>query len=148
MYRSLQRHAPGTRLWVLCLSRSSCRADGDELAWHHRRAVAGFEAADPKWRRRDARARSNISSRLRRPDAPRDDARGRGRVTISMATCISSPPAPIYDELREASVAIIPHRYAPNIGRLQRFGTYNVAGWANADGCRHRLWQENASGGP
>jgi hypothetical protein len=34
----------------------------------------------------------------------------------------------MYDELRDGSVAIIPHRYTTRIARLRKFGTYNV-GW-------------------
>jgi hypothetical protein len=40
-------------------------------------------------------------------------------------------PEPIYEELRQASIAIIPHRYAANLGRLAHFGTFNV-GWVGA----------------
>jgi hypothetical protein len=37
-------------------------------------------------------------------------------------------PQTVYDELRDASVAIIPHRFTPKIERMRKFGTYNV-GW-------------------
>ena len=40
-------------------------------------------------------------------------------------------PETIYAELQDAAVAIIPHRYAARIGRLRKFGTYNV-GWVGA----------------
>ena len=40
-------------------------------------------------------------------------------------------PAIIYEELEDASVAIIPHRYPPKLARLRKFGTYNV-GWVGA----------------
>jgi hypothetical protein len=37
-------------------------------------------------------------------------------------------PEAVYSELTEATVAIIPHRYAPNLTKRHVFGTYNV-GW-------------------
>ena len=40
-------------------------------------------------------------------------------------------PEPIYGELAGRCLAIIPHRYAPNLARLRQFGTYNV-GWVGA----------------
>jgi hypothetical protein len=40
-------------------------------------------------------------------------------------------PGIIYEELRDAAVAIIPHRYPPRLARLRKFGTFNV-GWVGA----------------
>ena len=37
-------------------------------------------------------------------------------------------PDAIYDELHDAAVAIIPHRYPPKLAKLRKFGIYNV-GW-------------------
>jgi hypothetical protein len=42
-----------------------------------------------------------------------------------------APPKIIYDELENAAVAIIPHRYPSKLARLRKFGTYNV-GWVGA----------------
>ena len=56
-------------------------------------------------------------------------------------------PEPIYGELaRCRRSAIIPHRYAPNIGRLQRFGTYNV-GWVGARNDARRHCRDHNGGG-
>ena len=49
LYHSLQRHAPGSRLWVLCLSEACYTAlialDLPNLV---ARRLADFEAADPE----------------------------------------------------------------------------------------------------
>ncbi len=39
-------------------------------------------------------------------------------------------PDPIYDEMKDASFGIIPHRYTPRLRAMLRFGTYNV-GWVS-----------------
>jgi hypothetical protein len=133
LHRSLQRHAPGARLWVLCLS-DAC----------HRTLVAlnlpgispvrlpDFEAADPEF----AATRPNRSTieyyftstpawmlfvQKREPDAE--------WVTyLDGDLFFFASPQAIYDELGDAAVAIIPHRYSPDNAKRKKFGTYNV-GW-------------------
>jgi hypothetical protein len=136
MYRSLQRHAPGTRLWVLCLS-EPCHAVLTAMNLPGIIAVplADFEAADPEVAATQT-TRSTIEYFFTLTPAWMRHVMTR-EVGAEWITYLDgdlyffASPAPIYDELREASAAIIPHRYAPNIGRLQRFGTYNV-GWVGA----------------
>jgi hypothetical protein len=49
LYHSLQRHAPGSRLWVLCLSEACYRAlTALDLPNLVPRSLAEFEAADPE----------------------------------------------------------------------------------------------------
>ena len=133
LYHSLQRHAPGARLWVLCLS-EACHKVLTELNLPHLVPVrlSDFEAADPEV----AATRSTRSTieyyftlspawilfvRSSEPDAE--------WVTyLDSDLFFFAGPDPIYEELRDAAVAIIPHRYPQKIARLRKFGTYNV-GW-------------------
>src|SRR5580658_5935605 len=39
-----------------------------------------------------------------------------------------SDPGPIFDELKNASIGIIEHRFAPNLDHMKMHGVYNV-GW-------------------
>lgn len=136
LYHSLQRHAPGSRLWVLCLSEACHRAllslDLPDLVTCR---LADFEAADPEVTATRA-SRSTVEYYFtcspawirfvldREPDAE--------WVTyVDGDLSFSASPEAIYDELREASVAIIPHRFSAKIIRYLKFGTYNV-GWVGA----------------
>jgi hypothetical protein len=136
LYRSLQRHAPAARLWVLCLS-EQCHTVLTAMKLPGVIAVrlADFEAADPEVAATRA-TRSTIEYYFTCTPAWMRYVMGR-EADAEWVTYLDgdlyffASPEPIYDELRDASVAIIPHRYAPDIGRLQRFGTYNVA-WVGA----------------
>lgn len=136
LYRSLQRHAPGARLWVLCLS-EQCHAVLTAMNLPGVIAVrlADFEAADPEVAATRA-TRSTIEYYFTCTPAWMRYVMGR-EASAEWVTYLDgdlyffASPEPVYDELRDASVAIIPHRYALDIGRLQRFGTYNV-GWVGA----------------
>jgi hypothetical protein len=136
LYHSLQRHAPGSRLWVLCLSEACHQTlvalDLPELIPVR---LADFEAADPEV----AATRAHRSAveyyftctpawmlfvLAREADA--------GWVTyLDGDLFFFEPPEIIYQELGGAAVAIIPHRYPPKLARLRKFGTYNV-GWVGA----------------
>jgi hypothetical protein len=136
LYHSLQLNAPGARLWVLCLS-EPCHRILVSLALPGITAVRleDFEAADPEL----AATRSTRSVveyyftctpawmlhvRQREPDAE--------WVTyLDGDLYFFASPDAVYDELQEASVAIIPHRYAANLAKRRGFGTYNV-GWVGA----------------
>ena len=136
LYHSLQRHAPGARLWVLCLSKE-CHRILIALALPGIVPVRleDFEAADPEL----AATRSTRSIveyyftcspawmlyvQAREPQAE--------WVTyLDGDLYFFTSPQPIYDELNDASVAIIPHRYAPNLEKRRSFGIYNV-GWVGA----------------
>jgi hypothetical protein len=133
LYHSLQRHAPGSRLWVLCLSEACYRAlvalDLPNLV---PRRLADFEAADPE-------------VAATRPDRSlleyyftcspawmlyvlRNEPDAEWTTYLDGDLFFFASPDPIYRELQDAAVAIIPHRYAAKLAKLQRFGTYNV-GW-------------------
>jgi len=136
LYRSLQRHAPGARLWVLCLS-DQCHSVLKAMNLPDVVAVplADFEAGDPEVATTRA-TRSTIEYFFTCTPAWMRHvmAREAGAEWVTYLDgdlYFYASPEAIYDELRGASIAIVPHRYATNIGRLQRFGTYNV-GWVGA----------------
>jgi hypothetical protein len=133
LYHSLQRHAPGAQLWVLCLS-EACHRILTLLNLPDVVAVKleDFEAADPEV----AATRGNRSTIeyfftctpawmlfvLRREP-------GAEWVTyLDGDLYFFRSPEAIYDEVRDASVAITPHRYTPKLAKLRKYGTYNV-GW-------------------
>jgi hypothetical protein len=136
LYRSLQRHAPGSRLWVLCLS-GQCRSALAALNLPGIVAVplSDLEAADPELAGTRA-TRSTIEYFFTCTPAwmryvMAREANANWVSYLDGDLYFFASPEPIYDELREASVAIFPHRYAPNTSKRQRFGTYNV-GWVGA----------------
>jgi hypothetical protein len=136
LYHSLQRHAPGAHLWVLCLS-DTCYQTLAELDLPNLipRSLAEFEAADPEV----AATRSTRSTieyyftcsaawmlfvLSNEPDAE--------WVTyLDGDLFFFDSPEAIYAELQDAAVAIIPHRFSAKVARLERYGTYNV-GWVGA----------------
>lgn len=133
LYRSLQRHAPGARLWVLCLSEACHRIlISLDLPGLVAVRLEDFEAADPEL----AATRSTRSIveyyftcsaawmlyvREREPDAD-------WITYLDGDLYFFASPDAVYDELTGATVAIIPHRYAPNLTKRHVFGVYNV-GW-------------------
>jgi hypothetical protein len=136
LYHSLQRHAPGARLWVLCLS-EQCHRTLTVLGLPNLilRSLPEFEAEDPEV----AATRSTRSTleyyftcspawmRLVLSNEP--DAEW---VTyLDGDLFFFESPDAIYRELADASVAIIPHRFTARAAKLRRFGTYNV-GWVGA----------------
>jgi hypothetical protein len=133
LYHSLQRHAPGSRLWVLCLS-EECYQTLVALSLPDLLAVplADFEAADPEV----AATRSNRSTlEYFFTCSPAWMLFVLGReASADWVTYLDGDlfffesPAVIYDELGDAAVAIIPHRYTAKLAKLRKFGIYNV-GW-------------------
>jgi hypothetical protein len=136
LYHSLQRHAPGSRLWVLCLSEACYRTlVALDLPNLIPRQLADFETADPEVAATRPH-RSTIEYYFtcspawmlfvleHEPDAE--------WVTyLDGDLFFYRSPEMIYGELEEASVAIIPHRYTSRLQQLRKFGTYNV-GWVGA----------------
>jgi hypothetical protein len=136
LYHSLQRHAPGARLWVLCLS-EPCFEILQQLALPFLLPVklSAFEAADPET------AATRISRKTveyyftctpgwmlhvseREPAA--------AWITyLDGDLYFFGSPDPIYSELEGAAAAIVPHRFTAKLLGLRRYGTYNV-GWVGA----------------
>lgn len=133
LYHSLQRHAAGSRLWVLCLSEACYQTlvalDLPNLV---ARRLADFEAADPEV----AATRSDRSLiEYYFTCSPAwvlfvlNSERDAEWVTyLDSDLFFFASPDVIFEELRDAAVGIIPHRYPAKIERLRKFGTYNV-GW-------------------
>ena len=136
LYQSLQRHAPGARLWVLCLSEACYQALLDlDLPNLVPRRLADFEAADPEVAatRPD---RSLIEYYFTCSPAwilfvLNNEADAEWVTYLDGDLFFFASPEPIYGELQDAAVAIIPHRYAAKLAKLKKFGTYNV-GWVGA----------------
>jgi hypothetical protein len=136
LYHSLQRHAPASRLWVLCLSEACHQAlvalDLPDIIPVR---LAEFEAADAQVAATRAR-RSTIEYYFTCTPAWLLFVRAR-EFDAEWVTYLDgdlfffASPDVIYDELQDASVAIVPHRYPPRLARLRKFGTYNV-GWVGA----------------
>jgi hypothetical protein len=136
LYHSLQRHAPGARLWVLCLSEECYRIlVGLDLPGIVPVRLEDFEAADP-----DVAATRPIRSIVEYYFTCSPawmlyvQAREQGAEWVTYLDgdlYFFTSPQSIYAELKDASVAIIPHRYAVNLERRRSFGTYNV-GWVGA----------------
>jgi len=136
LYHSLRLHAPGSRLWVLCLD-EACHGTLAALDLPDLLAVrlADFEAADPEVAATRA-DRSTIEYYFTCSPAwmlfvLEREADAEWVSYLDGDLFFYDSPEMIYGELKDASVAIIPHRYTAQLARLRKFGTYNV-GWVGA----------------
>lgn len=136
LYQSLQRHAPGARLWVLCLS-EACHRALLKLALPHLVPVrlADFEEANP-----DVAAtrpsRSQIEYYFTCSPAwllfvleSNEDAEWATYLDSDLFFFAS--PDPVFEEMKDAAFGIIPHRFSRGLEDQRRFGIYNV-GWVSA----------------
>src|SRR4051794_24865433 len=130
LHQSLQRHAPGSRLWVLCLSEACYRTlvalDLPNLVPQR---LADFEAADPEVAATRT-TRSTLEYYFTCSPAwmlfvLKSERNAEWVTYLDGDLFFFESPEPIYRELQDAAVAIIPHRYATKLARLQKFGTYN-----------------------
>ena len=151
LYHSLQRHAPGAQLWVLCLSEACHRAlTALDLPNLVPVRLADFEAAND-----DVAATRSTRSLIEyyftcspawmlfvlnsKPDAE--------WVTyLDSDLFFFASPDPIYDEMKDSAFGIVPHRFARGLEDQRRFGLYNV-GWVSVrsrdDGIQAlRWWRE------
>jgi hypothetical protein len=136
LYHSLQRHAAGSHLWVLCLS-EACHRTLVTLNLPHLVPVrlAEFEAADPEVAA--TRAGRNMVEYYFTCTAAwtlfvmAREADAEWVTYLDGDLFFFESPEVIYGELQDAAAAIIPHRYTPRLARLRKFGTYNV-GWVGA----------------
>jgi hypothetical protein len=136
LYHSLRRHAPGSRLWVLCLSETCHQAlVALDLPDMLPVRLADFEAADPEVAATRA-SRSAIEYYFTCTPAwmlfvLRREAEAEWVTYLDGDLFFFASPGIIHGELGDAAVAIIPHRYTAKLARLRKFGTYNV-GWVGA----------------
>jgi hypothetical protein len=148
LHHSLQRHAPGARLWVLCLTESCHQAlRALDLPGLVPCRLADFEAADPQVAATRA-SRSTVEYYFTCSPAwmlfVLDREQDAEWVTyLDSDLLFFDSPEPIYDELSSAAVAIIPHRYTARIAKMRKHGIYNV-GWVgvrnDAEGRRVIDW--------
>ncbi len=138
MYRSLLRHAPGSQLWVLCLSDACYRTlVALDLPGIVAVGLADFEAADPEVAATRG-SRSTIEYYFTCTPAwmlfvLERETDAEWITYLDGDLYFFASPGIVYDELQGAAAAIIPHRYTARLARLRKFGTYNV-GWVGARG--------------
>jgi hypothetical protein len=132
LHQSLVRHSPPFVLWALCLDDDAYIAVS-ALGLDTLRAVrlADVEQADPqllvaKPNRSTVEYYFTLSPAL--PLYLLNTVPGIESVTyLDSDLLFYSSPQQVFDELGDGSVAIVPHRYPPQLQRLSEYGTYNVA---------------------
>ena len=133
LYRSLKQHCPEFRLWVLCMDRDCLRTlQQQHLPELRLIALEELEAAEPRLLEAK-RNRSRIEYYFTcTPALPLYVLRR--QTDVDVITYLDSDlfffadPAPLFDEMGDRSIAIIPHRFAPHLREMERNGLYNV-GW-------------------
>jgi YHS domain-containing protein len=136
LYHSLQRHAPGARLWVLCLSeRCFDVLQKSALPFLLPLRLSEFESSDPetaatKASRKPVEYYFTLTPGWMLYVAERE-ATAEWITYLDGDLYFFASPDPIYRELDAAAAAIIPHRFTAKLRRLRRYGTYNV-GWVGA----------------
>ncbi len=135
MIRSLRRHVPDAQVWVLCLSPqaeailSAIEEPGVRIV-----TLAEVEEGDSGLEAARADGRSTIEYYFTL--TPSLIRHVMNRTAAEIVTYLDgdlwfvADPEPIYREMGEASVVIIPHGFAPAMKHLEKFGIYNV-GWVS-----------------
>ena len=151
LHQSLQQHAPGARLWVLCLSEACYRTlTALNLPNLMTRRLSDFEAADPQVAAvRPTRSTIEYYFTCTAPWMLHvlENERDAEWVTyLDSDLFFFASPDPIYDEMRGGAFGIIPHRFTRRLAEQRRFGIYNV-GWVSARRCEEgiaalRWWRE------
>jgi hypothetical protein len=135
LYRSLSRHCPAFRLWVLCMDdETHVLLSGLGLPNLTAVPLAGLEAWDPEL--------AGVKPRRQRveyyftctPSLPRFILAQHPEVELltylDADLFFFDSPESVFDEIGSASVAIIGHRFPPQLRAFERFGIYNV-GWVS-----------------
>ena len=151
LYHSLQQHAPGARLWVLCLSEACYQAlitlDLPNLI---PRRLADFEAAEPEVAAtRPTRSLIEYYFTCSPPwmlFVLNNEPDSEWVTYLDSDLFFFAAPDPIYAEMKDASFGIIPHRFTKRLTDSRRFGIYNV-GWVSVRRCDQgfaalRWWRE------
>jgi hypothetical protein len=151
LYHSLRRHAPGSRLWVLCLDQACHdllvkQALPDLILV----SLADFEAADHEVAATRS-GRSLIEYYFTCTPAwllyvVEREASSEWVTYLDGDLFFFDAPEKIFDELENAAFAIIPHRYTAAVQHMRKYGIYNV-GWVGVrndpDGlAAARWWRE------
>ena len=134
LHASLQRHCPGSRLWVLCLDEECERLlRAIDLPGIHVVPLAELEHRDPQLAGcRATRSLVEYYFTLS-PCLPKHLFATHPEIEsityLDSDLYFFSRPGPIFDEIGAAPVAITPHRFpSRRAPRLLKFGRYNV-GW-------------------
>jgi hypothetical protein len=151
LYHSLQRHAPGSRLWVLCLSDACYRALAAlDLPNLVPLRLADFEAADPEVAATRP-GRSLIEYYFTCSPAWKlyvlnHEPEAEWVTYLDSDLFFFASPEPVYAEMKDAAFGIIPHHFTKRLADMRRFGIYNV-GWVSVRHCDEgiaalRWWRE------
>ena len=131
LYRSLERYAPAFTLWALCMDDEAYETvDGLALPGLRPIRLADLEAADPELlAAKDTRTRIEYYFTCS-PAYPRFLMRSHPEIDLitylDADLLFFSSPEPIFTELGEGSVLIVPHRYAVESAELEIYGRFNV----------------------
>lgn len=131
---SLIEHSPGHTLWILCLS-PECEQllQSAALPGVNLLTLADLEASDPQLAASRA-TRSIVEYYFTcSPCLPRHILLGNPDVPaityLDSDLYFFSSPEPIFAEIADSAIAIIPHRFpADRAASMERYGRYNV-GW-------------------
>jgi hypothetical protein len=139
---SLQQHRPGAVLWVLCLT-ELCYEALTRIAPAGVRAMRlqDLETADPAFAatRGDRSLTEYYFTSTPALASHLISSTDSGLLTYLDADLFFfADPQPLFDELGDGSVAIIPHRFPPRLRELDRHGVFNV-GWVTFRGDENGL---------
>jgi hypothetical protein len=151
LHQSLEQHAPGARLWVLCLSDACYRTlRALNLPNLVPLRLEDFEAADPEVAATRP-TRSLIEyyftcSAAWMLHVLNHEQDAEWVTYLDSDLFFFASPDPIFDEMKDAAFGIVPHRFTRRLADQRRFGKYNV-GWVSARRCDEgfaalRWWRE------
>lgn len=135
LYESLRHHCSSFQLWVLCMDRESYKVLS-QLSLSHVRliAVEDFEKGDEELLRAKGN-RTRIEYYFTcTPSLPLFILKNCPEV--DMITYLDADlfffadPAALYNEIADHAIAIIGHRFPPNLLENEKYGIYNV-GWVS-----------------
>ncbi len=134
LYESLRAHCPSFRLWILCLDDACYQALAEQNLPHVELIpLSALEAADP-----ELAAVRSTRSRIEYyfTSTPSLAWYVLNQAGVEMITYLDadlfffSALSPIFDEIADSSIAIVGHRFPPNLRHLEVYGVYNV-GWVS-----------------
>jgi hypothetical protein len=130
MYMSLRRHSPDAVLWALCFDDASAAALS-QLAYPGLRPIASrdFERDDDALVAAQA-GRSRVEYYFTcSPSWPLYLLREQGMDTLTYVDAdylFFADPDVLWDEMQDASLGIIGHRFPPELRSREAYGRYNV----------------------
>jgi hypothetical protein len=133
MFRSLKQHCPSARLWVLCLS-PACYQGLIQLAWPDVIPISleEFERGDRELQNAKTNRNEVEYYFTCTPSLPLYVLTHNSDVNLitylDADLFFFGSPEPIFTEMTQSSVGIIPHRFSAQLQHLDRTGIYNV-GW-------------------